>query len=261
MDRRLVRVEVAGRVGRGQRRFAQHVERVCVALRLALARVREGLVDRAPGDELPAQEPHREIDALAYQRLAALAQERRERLLERALVARVDEPAGDEQAPRGRIDEQRRRRADVRAPIAAADLVADQAIARGCVRNAQERLGDAHQRDALAAVERELEHQGIDPAGLRALRAHRFGEPRRMRLRRREGSGCKPRFGHERAHSGSLVGAIGRGYALAQRGERRILGSAGRESEIEAGRAIGKVGHGRLPEDAGRGSRRRGARF
>ena len=189
MDRRFVRVEVAGRIGRGQRRFAEHVERVRIAFRLTLARVRERLVDRAPGDELPPQEPHREIDALAYQRLAALAQERRERLLERPLVARVDEPAGDQQAPRGGIDEQRWRRADVRAPVAASDLVADQPIARGRVRNAQERLGDAHQRDALAAVERELQHQCVNATGLRALRAHRFSEPRRVGLGRREGGG------------------------------------------------------------------------
>ncbi len=46
------------------------------------------------------------------------------------------------------------------------DLVADQAVARRGVRDAQQRLGEAHQRDALAAVERELEHQRVDAAGV-----------------------------------------------------------------------------------------------
>ena len=188
VDRRFVRVVVALGIGLGQRRLAQHVERVRVAARFALAHVDERLVDRAAGDELAAEKAHREIHAFPDQRLAALAQQRRERLLERALVARIDELAGDEQAPRGGVDEQRRRGADMRAPVAAADLVADQAIARRCVRDAQQRLGDAHERDALAAVERELEHQRVDAARLRALGAHRFGESRRLRLRLGESS-------------------------------------------------------------------------
>ena len=74
-----------------------------------------------------------------------------QRLLERAVAARVDELAGDEQAPRRGVDEQRRRlrrRASTSRP---ADLVADQPVARRRVGNAQQRLGEAHERDALAA--------------------------------------------------------------------------------------------------------------
>ncbi len=80
VDRGFVRGEVAPRVRGRHRRLAQHVVGERVAARLALARVGDRLVDRAAGDELPAQEPHREIDAPADQRLAALAQQRRQRL-------------------------------------------------------------------------------------------------------------------------------------------------------------------------------------
>jgi hypothetical protein len=64
------------------------------------------------------------------------------------LVAQL---AGQHQAPGGGVDEQRGRAPHVRAPVAAADLVADQRIARGLVGDAQQRLGQAHQRHALLA--------------------------------------------------------------------------------------------------------------
>ena len=77
VNRGLVGDEIALGVGGGHRRLAEHVVRERVAARLALARVGQRLVDRAAGDELAAQQPHRQVDAPADQRLAALAQQRR----------------------------------------------------------------------------------------------------------------------------------------------------------------------------------------
>ena len=57
---------------------------------------------------------------------------------------RRDEPAGQHEAPGGGVDEQRGARADMGAPVAGPELVADQRVAGGGVGNAQKRLGEAH---------------------------------------------------------------------------------------------------------------------
>ena len=49
-------------------------------------------------------------------------------------------------------------------PVATADLVANERVTGGVVRNAQQRLGHAHQRHTLLAGERELLHQRLHPA-------------------------------------------------------------------------------------------------
>ncbi len=74
-------------------------------------------------------------------------------------------------------------------PIGAGELVADQPIDRVGIGNAQERLGEAHQRDALAARQREFVEEGVDAAFAVALTprfeheaARRRGDPRRRRL-------------------------------------------------------------------------------
>src|SRR4029078_8076375 len=95
----------------------------------SLARILERLLDLTAGDELATQKAHREIHAAPDQRLPALAQQRGERLFERSLAPRFDDPPGDEKAPCGRVDEQRWRCTDVRRPVACADLVANQTIA------------------------------------------------------------------------------------------------------------------------------------
>ncbi len=52
--------------------------------------------------------------------------------------------------------------ADMDAPLAAADLIGDQRIARRAVRYSEQRLGEAHQRDALLARQRVFTHQALD---------------------------------------------------------------------------------------------------
>jgi hypothetical protein len=235
---------------RGHRRLAQHVERKRVAARLALARVVERFLDRPARHELPAEKTHREIHALADQRLAAFAQQRRERHLERALAAGIDDAARDEKTPRRGVDEKRRRRADMGRPVALADLVADQPVAGGRIGDSQQRFGETHERDAFAAVERELEHQRVDAAGVRALDAHRLGELRRERLRLRELVGQKARLADQRGDGLRFFAAACGRNALAQ--AREVVVRRGREGEIES------CGHGDRRCEGGRDSVRPG---
>ena len=241
VDRGVVRDVIALGVGAGHRRLAQHVVRKRVAARLAVAGVGQRLVDRPPGDELAAEQAHREVDALADQRLAALAQQRGHRLLQRSLAARLDDLPGDEQTPRRRIHEQRRRRPDVRRPVAAADLVPDQPVARRGVGDAQQRFGQAHQRDAFAAVQRELEHQRVDAARVGTRRAHRLGQRRRHRLRPGERRRREAGFVDQRRQALALVGPVACSDALAQRRERIVR--LARDAEIEGFCRGGSHGH------------------
>ncbi|CAE6942795.1 hypothetical protein R69927_07776 [Paraburkholderia domus] len=182
VDRLFVRRVVALRVGFGGSRFAEHVVRVAEAARFVFAAVGQRFGDVLAGDELFAHQAHRHVDALANQRLAALANQTRKRRRQTRFAIGDHQLAGDHQAPRRGVDEQRRRLADVRLPVALADLVADQRVTRGAIRNAQQRFGEAHQRDAFLARQRELVDQPFDAAAL-ALGAQRFDQLAGHRLR------------------------------------------------------------------------------
>ncbi|MPN07517.1 hypothetical protein SDC9_154787 [bioreactor metagenome] len=80
--------------------------------------------------------------------------------------------AGDHQPPGGGIDKQRATLPEVGAPVALADLVADQQVHRLGIGNAQQCLGQAHQGDALLAGQGKLVHQVVDAARRLALRPH-----------------------------------------------------------------------------------------
>ena len=179
LDRGLVGGEIGLGIARGHRRFAEHVVRVAKALGLARPGVGERLLDRLAGDELLAHQAHRHVDAAADQRLAAAADDAPERRAEADVAVRRHQPAGEQQPPGGGVDEQRRALAEVRAPVAARDLVADQRVAGGGIGNAQQRFGQAHQRHALARAERELLQQALHqagPAGFARALAHAAGD-------------------------------------------------------------------------------------
>jgi hypothetical protein len=72
-----------------------------------------------------------------------------QRCAETAIVAAADELAGNDEAPGRGIDEQKST-AEVPAPVAVRNLVTDQRASRRIVGNAQQRLGQAHQSDALS---------------------------------------------------------------------------------------------------------------
>ena len=103
------------------------------------------------------------------------------------------------------------------APVATADLVADQRVGRGGIGDAQQRLGEAHQRDAFLGREGERVHQRIGAGRITALGAHLAGEVAGQRLR------ALPRFapqrgeGQQRAHGVGLGDARRARDRLAQR--------------------------------------------
>ena len=84
----------------------------------------------------------------------------------------------------------------VAGPVGRADLLGDQPVAGLLVGGAQQRLGQAHQRQALAGAEAELLQEALDHAlavgGAARLRAP-GPRPRRARRRvRRRRAGCGP---------------------------------------------------------------------
>ena len=80
---------------------------IAEALRLQAACVLQRQRDGLAGDELLAHHAHRHVDALADQRLATLADQAAQGGTEAALAVGGDQLAGQQQAPGGRVDEQR----------------------------------------------------------------------------------------------------------------------------------------------------------
>ena len=169
VDGLLVRLQIALCIGIGGGRFAQHVVAVAKALFFIGAAVGQRLGNVLARHELLAHQLHGAVHALADQRLAALADHARQRRRQVLLAAGGRELARQHQAPGRRVHEQRGRAAHMGTPVALADLVADQRIARGTVGNAQQRLGQAHQRHAFLAGQRELLHQSRHAAAGRRI--------------------------------------------------------------------------------------------
>jgi hypothetical protein len=110
----------------------------------------------------------------------------------------------------------------VRAPIALSDLVADQAIAGRCIRSAEQRFGEAHERDAFARIQREFEHQRIDAARLVAFRAHALRQRRGKRLCRAQCRLGQCGLGNERGYRVGLGTTIVGGDSRTKGVERKV---------------------------------------
>ncbi len=239
VDGALVFVEIARRVLGGRRRFAQHVVGEREASRLPVAAVSDRLLDRAAGDELLAHQAHGDVDAGADDRLPAAGDEASQRRRQALLAGRRHQTAGQHQAPGGGVDEHGGAVADMRAPVAGRELVADQRIARGGVGDAQQRLGEAHQRNPLLARQRIFVHQALDPArpGLGSepsdqSAGQRLDPPGLVRARGREFK--------ERRQALRLRAPVGRGDGGPERRLRANFGA-------ERGEDIGGVGHHEAP--------------
>jgi len=158
VDGLFIRLQVALRVGVGGSGLAQHVVAVAKALLFVGAAVGQGFSNVLAGDELLAHQLHGAVHTLADQRLAPLADHAGERGRQAlSLLVEVSLPVSTR--PQAAALTNSGRAADVRLPVALADLVADQGVARGAVRNAQQRFGQAHERHAFLAGERKLLHQ------------------------------------------------------------------------------------------------------
>jgi hypothetical protein len=104
-------------------------------------------------------------------------------------------------------------------PVAVADLVADQRVARGGIGNAQQGLGQAHQRHALLRAEREFLQQALHQtgaaAGARTL-AHTAGDTQGQRMCGRGLGWRQCRLGQECWQHGGLGSTGGGGDRGAQ---------------------------------------------
>ena len=233
--------EIARRVLRGGRRFAEHVVGIAKPVRLVSAGGVNRRLDGLAANELLTHHPHRRIDAGADDRRAASRDQSRQRRTQTALIESSDQPPRDDKAPGRRIDERRRRLAEMGAPFAAADLAGDQRVARRAVGNAQERFGEAHQGDALLAGKRIFAHQALHQTRRRA-RAQALDELARQRLRRGLGRGGKRRRPQQRGQTFRLRRAIGRVDRRAQAVVALDIGQESRKGlfldETSAGRAF-----------------------
>ena len=134
---RAIRLEIAVGIGRGQRRLAEHVERVAIAPVGAAQRVVERLLDRAAHDELVAHDAHGLPHRRAHDAARRCGSRRgSSRPAGRGDVVRVEphDAAGEHQAPGRGVHEQRLAVAEMARPVAGAQLVGDQAVGRVVVR-------------------------------------------------------------------------------------------------------------------------------
>ena len=235
VDRSLIIGIIAPGVGGRGRRLAQHVIAVGKALGFHLPRALQRFLDGFAGHELLAHHAHRQVDAAPDHRLARARDQPRQRRAQPAIVDAADQLARHHQAPGGGIDEQRLLAAQMRSPVAVGDLVADQRIARGRIGNAQQRLGQAHQRHPFLAGQRIFLHQPLDAAAfaIGAQRGHQRARGAGDGGARRGGQSRRGDQGRKRLR---LVAAIGGGDRLTQR--RRLANGGG-----ELGERL--VGHGR----------------
>ncbi len=236
-DRPQISVGVARRIFRRARGFAEHVERVAPSLLPLLSGAVERLLDRAAHDELPAQDAHRAGHCLPHHRLALAAHDMAQRGGEAGLrdIFFTKQPSSERQAPGGGIDQDRRAAADVLLPIAGPELVADQTVGGLGVGDPQERLGQAHERDALGGVELVFLKQRLDAEPGCRPGPHLGHQPRRggrdlrpirctKRRRCRRGPHGLPFIGHERVTDPLPSGIRFRKRLVEDHGTRRQAG-------------------------------------
>ena len=208
VDRLLVRGEIALGIAGGARRLAEHVVGVAIAERLARRRARDRVVDRLADDELLGHDLHRLADRAADERLAGAADQPphdRPRVVARVLRP-GGERAGEHQPPGRGIEEQP---AVLRFPLRAGELVADERVGGLGVRDAQQRLGETHQHDALARGEPEAAQECFGAerlAGAPPDLARKPERPGRDAATRRVVESDARR---QRGDAFSLVGAVG----------------------------------------------------
>ena len=155
-----VELLVAGGVLGGAGALAQHVEGAEQAL---LAGPAQRLLDGAAEHELLAHDAYGRLHRLAHDRFA---QPVRQPFHEAADVApgvlvHIHQLAGQHQPPGGGVDEQAVGLAEVGRPVGRADLLRDQLVASVLVRRAQQRLGQAHQRQSFPGAQREFLQEAL----------------------------------------------------------------------------------------------------
>ncbi|MCY1505447.1 hypothetical protein D9M68_396640 [compost metagenome] len=161
----------------GQRRLAEHVERVGVALLALRTTVLQRLADGAAEHELLAHQLHGLVHRGADHRLAGALDQLAEHVFRAAIGGfRVDHLAGHHQAPGGEVDQHVVALAEVALPLGGAQLIADQRVGGGGVRHAQQGLGEAHQHQPFLGVEAVLAKKGVEGIDGIVPAAHLFDQ-------------------------------------------------------------------------------------
>ena len=176
-------------------------------MRCARGAAQRGL-DRLAHHELRAEDLHRLTQRAAHDGLAEpLDEPRQERCRFLGDFGGPHDPAGEQQCPSRRIDEQGVARAEMRLPVGAPSLSAISLSAVAASGDAQQRLREAHEDDAFSGRKVVLAEQRVDACRLRAAAA---GSQRRGRARRaararlaqararRARAACEPRCSRRR---------------------------------------------------------------
>ena len=171
-----VGLKVAVGIGHRACRLAQHVVGVGIALALLFAGAADGGVDGAPQNELPSHDAHGLGDGGAHHRLPQAGHglfQKTDTLLPAPFVE-ADQLAGQQKAPSGGVHKQRVAVAQMRGPVPAFELVANEPIGGAAVGDAQQRFRQAHQHHSFLSGKGEFVQQFIQPApaGLRRPNAH-----------------------------------------------------------------------------------------
>ena len=230
-NRVAIGVQVAGRVLERASPFAEHVE----GSRLGQSTApRQRLFDGAPAHELRAENAHRPRHRRPGHRFADAPGKAADpaAYVRRHVLAQRDDAAGEHQRPCGGVEEQRVRVAEMPFPVGAGDPLRHQRLGGVFVWNAQQRLADAHERDALFVGKAELLQEQIERGALvrsRATPRHQIPGAGQHALPLLRG---KRHFGQARPH----------GVALGQ-----TPGSRNRRADARrggSGLAIRRTGHG-----------------
>ena len=208
----------------GQCGFTEHVVGVTEALGFKARGVGQGFGDGLAGDKLLAHQAHGHVDALADHRLATFADDAAQGGGQAGFVVRRHQFAGQQQAPGGGVDEQRRAIAQVRVPVAGADLVADQGVTGALVRDTQQRFGQAHQGYAFLGRQGKFLQQALDDAGTATgalLIAQFFGNRGGQGLCGFGHRGRQARLLQQHGHHFGFRATVRRGDGRAQHGLRQ----------------------------------------
>ncbi len=162
----------------GARAFAKHVIGVAITAHQPFLRFVERGIDIGTEHELRAHDVHCQAHRGADRGLArathCLAQHAPRRL--GVILLQTDHLARQQQSPRRGVHEQRVPVANMRAPVAAAEFVADQAVGRNAIGNTQQGFRETHQHHAFAARQRIFREQRIDAGAVALFLADRLDQ-------------------------------------------------------------------------------------
>lgn len=142
-----IALEIAVGVGLGAGRLAEHVVGKAIAAFLQIPGAVQGVFDGLAEHELPAEYAHGPAHRLADHGLAEPAQQPVHDV--RRLLPGRHQPPGHHQSEGGGVDEEGLGRTQVPLPVAGAELLLDELVLGVGIGDAQQRLGEAHEGDAL----------------------------------------------------------------------------------------------------------------